>query len=235
MIFLSLAFGETSIDAASVLSKHEAALIGPRANFKRRSDFLRGRIVAKKLLSSRYPGSEFRDFVVLPNEGGVPIPYDSKLNPLPFSLTISHTQGVALAGVTELPTLLGADVERLIERPAIVVDDYFTTLEKSFVNQGSIEHQRIQATCIWALKEAALKALGDGLRRSTQSIEVYDMSPSSSYTPALMRADDGTCLIASIRLIAEGAIAVCVIPGQGGTEPLQITEDEFQFGAGSGW
>jgi phosphopantetheinyl transferase len=227
VIFLSLAFGETSLDAASVLSSQEAALLGPRASSKRRSDFLRGRLVAKKLLSSIHPGSSIRDFIVLPNDGGVPLPFDLSLNALPYSLTISHTQGIALAGLTRLPTRLGADVERTIERPEIVVDDYFTALERALVNQGSLEQQRTLATCIWALKEAALKATGDGLRRSTQTIEVHKISPTSSFSPALIRCDDGTPLRAAIRLIPQGAVAVCIISQQSAQEPLPLSESEI--------
>lgn len=155
-----------------MLTGPEAGLLGPRAVPKRHIDFLRGRWIGKKLLGSVVPGAGLRDLRILPDDRGVPCPFGSE-GPLPWSLSLSHTEGFAAAAIAPRPALVGIDVERPIPDPALVAQDYFTARERSFLGSDGDRASRIAAV-VWSAKEAASKALGEGLRLSLLAMEVGD-------------------------------------------------------------
>lgn len=186
MIRCALLIGNPDLDPASVLTGPEAGLLGPRAVPKRHNDFLRGRWIGKKLLGSVAPGAGLRDLLILPDDRGVPCPFDAH-GALPWSLSLSHTEGFAAAAITPLPGLVGIDVERPIPEPSLVAQDYFTDRERSFLVPAGDRASRVAAV-IWSAKEAASKALGEGLRLSLLAMEVSDAGPlePSSWHPLRM-------------------------------------------------
>jgi len=172
VIRCALLIGNPDLDPASVLTGPEAGLLGPRAVPKRHNDFLRGRWIGKKLLGSVVPGAGLHDLRILPDDRGVPCPFCAD-RPLAYSLSLSHTDGFAAAAIAPLPGLVGIDVERPIAEPSLVAQDYFTDRERSFLNPAGDGANRV-ATVIWSAKEAASKALGEGLRLSLLAMEVGD-------------------------------------------------------------
>lgn len=174
MIRCALLSGHPSLDPASVLTGSEAGLLTPRAVPKRRYDFLRGRWIAKKLMSRVTPGMGLLDVSILPDDRGVPCLIGSQ-GPLPYSLSITHTDGLAGAAIVELPELVGIDAERLIADPSLIAQDYFTETERGHLADAPTSSR--VATVIWASKEAASKALGEGLRLSLTSMVVLDPGP----------------------------------------------------------
>ena len=67
---------------------------------------------------------------------------------------------------------LGADLEVIEPRADSFVEDYFTPGEQQRVPSLPLSQQAWAVTLIWSAKEAALKALGKGLRLDTRSVEV---------------------------------------------------------------
>jgi 4'-phosphopantetheinyl transferase len=159
-----------------VVSAREQALIGPRATEKRREDFVRGRWIAKHLLAAGRPGSRPDDYVILPDTLGAPVVYDDSLTVLPVSLSISHTAGLAAAAVGEEPARVGVDVERLIDEPTAIVEEYFTREERALCSGSGGGAIRARATAIWSVKEALMKAMGEGLRIPAQAVGVTALS-----------------------------------------------------------
>ncbi len=154
-----------------MVSAREQALIGPRATEKRREDFVRGRWIAKHLLAAGYPGSRPDDYVILPDTLGAPVVYDESLTVLPVSLSISHTGGLAAAAVSAQPARVGVDVERFIDEPTAIVQEYFTQDERALCSgSGGSTVLRARATAIWSVKEALMKAIGEGLRIPAKAV-----------------------------------------------------------------
>ena len=119
---------------------------------------------------------------ILPDDRGVPWLEHDDRGRLHFSLSVSHTTGVAAAALARLPILVGIDVERPIASPFSIIRDYFTESEASQCAAPNTEEVRWRAAEIWALKEAGLKALGTGLAAPTSSVVVCSVGadPTSS-------------------------------------------------------
>ncbi len=162
--------GPVPAGGESVVSPHESALLGPRAVPKRREDFVRGRWVAKQLLAAARPGARPTDYVILPDALGAPVVRDADLAPLPLSLSISHTGGLAMAALCDSPRRVGVDIERPIDNPAPIVGEYFTRAELRLCDGLSGPTLRTRAALIWSVKETLMKVLGQGLRIAPTSV-----------------------------------------------------------------
>ncbi|MCU0691411.1 MAG: 4'-phosphopantetheinyl transferase superfamily protein [Polyangiaceae bacterium] len=179
----------------------------PTALPKRVRDFVRGRWVAKQLLADRFP--ELAGFAVLPSDGGVPEAYDDGLRPLPVSVSISHSDEYAAAALVDSPGRVGIDVEGWIQAPDMIAGDYFTQCEQAWC---AGEQRRV--TGVWSLKEALLKAVGEGLRWPLTAVEVRRWEDAVGWCEA--RVNCG--LRGWVRFEAGGAVAVAV-SGQGCRQP----------------
>jgi len=211
VIRCALLSGTPLLDPASVLTGSEAGLLTPRAVPKRRNDFLRGRWIAKKLMSRVVPGLGPLDTSILPDDRGVPLPFGND-GPLPFSLSITHTDGIAGAAMVELPDLVGIDAERLIRDPSLIAEDYFTAIERGHL--GDPQTSSRVATVIWASKEAVSKALGEGLRLSLTSMVVLDPGPLELgvWHPVRVRVDGHPSLSLWTWHEESAVVAVAAVP-----------------------
>ncbi|MER2600277.1 MAG: 4'-phosphopantetheinyl transferase superfamily protein [Caldilineales bacterium] len=109
---------------------------------------------------------------------------------LPISLSISHSQGLALcalytAGETAFGlssqvedgfpvdgnVVIGIDIERSEPRPDSFVQAYFTSEEIHWIGQALGSEQALLATATWSAKEAVLKALQLGLVVDTRRVQ----------------------------------------------------------------
>lgn len=146
---------------------------------KRRQDWRLGRWVAKRAVGDALGqrGAGFaRDLSVLAADDGGPelrLPGGDRF---PLAVSISHSAGLGFAAVAAGGAPLGCDVERVENRTERFVADYFTAYERALVaalgRQGP--HTRAWVTTlIWSAKESALKALRQGLRADTRSVEVH--------------------------------------------------------------
>lgn len=141
---------------------------------KRYSDWRLGRWVAKDaVIRAMGDDSLGRESVeILAREGGGPVARILAPGSRPeVTLSLSHAGGVGFAAAALGAFRLGCDVEEVSPRSEAFVGDYLTRGEASWV--GSDEALRdLRANLVWSAKESALKALGEGLRMDTRSVEV---------------------------------------------------------------
>lgn len=162
------------------LSDDERARILQLRTSKRRNDWRLGRWTAKRLLASflaetgRQAALSAVEIYARP-DGSPAAVLDGE--PLPVSISLSHSHGVALCALCAPEVALGCDLELVEPRAPEFLEDYFTAAEKAFVQQLAPGERALFATLIWSGKESALKALCEGLRRDTRSVEVLPGSP----------------------------------------------------------
>lgn len=88
----------------------------------------------------------------------------------PFSLSISHSQSIAMCCIYAEGFNLGCDIEYIEERSEAFVADYFTEDELKMMRDSEHSKKNIVSNLIWSAKESALKTLREGLRLDTRSV-----------------------------------------------------------------
>jgi 4'-phosphopantetheinyl transferase EntD len=88
-----------------------------------------------------------------------------------IALSLSHRAGWAIAAVASPDVALGCDVEVVEPHSEAFLTDYFTAREQAFVVAGGPLDLARRTALVWSAKECALKALGEGLRLDTRSVE----------------------------------------------------------------
>ncbi len=134
---------------------------------KRKSEWLAGRIAAKRLIRKAI---EARG--VLIEESEIPIGMGPDGAPLiqiirsPWPLSISHSGEWAVAALSKglETTLIGVDIEKIEARDPAWIDIAFHPTEKAETLDIAAQ------TRLWTLKEAISKVLGVGL-----SVDLYDI------------------------------------------------------------
>lgn len=138
---------------------------------QRRGDFLLGRWTAKRLLATVLPGAGLAAIAIRAAADGAP---EAVLDgaPLPFSVSLSHRAGRALAAVGDAGAALGADLELVEPRSALLVADFFTAGEAAAVAACPPAGRDRAIALIWSAKESALKARRTGLREDPRHVRV---------------------------------------------------------------
>jgi 4'-phosphopantetheinyl transferase len=99
--------------------------------------------------------------------------------PAPFAFNLSHTRGcvaVAIAGLGSQGGRagcgVGVDVEALGRDPDVdgIADRYFAPDEVAWLRQAGGDPRRERFFRLWTLKEACLKATGEGIAESLHAI-----------------------------------------------------------------
>jgi len=114
---------------------------------KRRKEWLAGRLAAKALLTAG--GGDPADFEISMDKLGRPSCGGALVS-------ITHSNGWAAAAAKPGSSFLGLDLELIEERHRAWYSDYFHPQELPL-------HDPSEATRLWTIKEALLKALGLGL------------------------------------------------------------------------
>jgi len=160
---------------AGWLGPVEQAKLDTLAFPARRRKWLLGRIAAKELvqrvLASQGRARPDRSAIVIVNEpsGAPSVTLDGAR--LRWPISISHRGNLAVAAVAADPNVrLGIDLEAIEPRSPGLVRDFFTEAEAAWV--ATAKDRDAAIALIWSAKEAALKALGVGLRIDTREIEV---------------------------------------------------------------
>jgi 4'-phosphopantetheinyl transferase len=130
------------------LSVREAAQYSVFRLEKRRKEWLAGRLAAKALLAAEH-GKPQAGFEIVPDRLGRPS-CGADL------ISITHSGGWAAAALKPGSAFLGIDLEMIEERHPAWYRDYFHPEELPVADPS-------QATRVWTIKEALLKALGLGL------------------------------------------------------------------------
>ena len=143
---------------------------------KRRREWLLGRWTAKQLLRrslAAYRSLPLSAISVIADPDGAPYLAVDREGRLPASLSISHRGGRAFCALSPaFSPSIGADIEHVEPRAAVFVNDFFTESEAARVWACSEAVRDVLITVIWSAKEAVLKALREGLRMDTRSVEV---------------------------------------------------------------
>ena len=137
---------------------------------KRRADWRLGRYTAKSALARRF-ALALPDIEVRAAADGAPEAFHED-GPLPVVISISHSGGWGTAAVADGGTALGCDIETIERRAAVLIEDFFTDVERDFVDRWPAAERDALITTIWSAKESALKATRRGLRADTRQVEV---------------------------------------------------------------
>jgi len=145
------------LEAGDSLSPAETLRYSAFRMEKRRSEWLAGRMAAKLLLAAQAENKGLSSFEITTDRLGRPSCGTTLLS-------ISHSGGWALAALKpEGSDFLGADLEKIEERHPAWFRDYFHPAELPLPDPS-------EATRIWTIKEALLKALGLGLTTDPMNI-----------------------------------------------------------------
>lgn len=91
----------------------------------------------------------------------------------PLTLSLSHSRDRGFCALDPAGGPIGCDIEYVEPRSPEFAADYFTHTEINAIASGPMAARPLLTTVIWSAKESALKALGEGLRRDTRSVEVH--------------------------------------------------------------
>lgn len=142
---------------------------------KRREEWLAGRLALKRLLqkvNTDLSSLELDQIQILKAESGAPFIQVEGKTYHKVSISISHSNGYVLCGVSQQIFRLGVDLERVENRSESFMGDFFTQKEVEQINCQPIEERAFLSTLIWSEKEAVLKALSLGLKMDTRHIQI---------------------------------------------------------------
>ena len=154
----------------------EAARLDGFRFAKRRADWRMGRWTAKRAIASvlGLPADSAglaRIEIVAAASGAPEAIVDHE--PAPVAISISHCAGSALCAVAPVGTAVGCDLESIEARSAAFLTDVtLTAAEQSLAARTSPGDLPLLLALLWSGKESALKALKEGLRLDTRSVEV---------------------------------------------------------------
>ena len=161
-------------DALDWLAPEESSRLAGLRIAKRRDDYLLGRWTAKRAIAALLaPATPLAAIAVRAADDGAPEAFLDGA-PLAFTISLSHSAGRALAAVTGAAAgaPLGADLEHIEPRSALLVADFFTADEAAQVAAQPQDQRDHAITLIWSAKESALKARRSGLREDPRRISV---------------------------------------------------------------
>jgi len=157
------------------LSARESAILNGMRFAKRRADWRLGRWTAKHAVASFLDlpadARALAEIEIRPASSGAPEVFIGNC-PAAVTVSISHRSGASICAVALLGVDLGCDQEIIEPRSEAFVADYFTEDEQALVTQVSEAERSRLVTLVWSAKESALKALREGLRLDTRSVDV---------------------------------------------------------------
>jgi 4'-phosphopantetheinyl transferase len=156
------------------LGQRERAVVASLRFPKRRADWLRGRYAAKRAatawLGRPSDPPALAGIEVLAGDTGAPqLRCDGET---PLALSLSHRAGWGLAAVAPPEVALGCDLEVIEARSEAFLADYLTVNEQALVAAADPRDRAQWISLAWCAKECALKALREGLRLDTRSMEL---------------------------------------------------------------
>lgn len=144
------------------LGASERAVLSRLRLVKRRSEWRLGRYTAKAAAAAFLEVEDGR-IEVLASPGGAPVAVlDGARAELEVSL--SHRAGRAVAVVAPPGPAVGCDLELVEPRSDAFVRQWFADGERALVEAAPPDERPWLANLIWSAKEAATKAIGEGLR-----------------------------------------------------------------------
>lgn len=144
---------------------------------KRRAEWRLGRWTAKRLILDYLRKSTEK----IPSEveiraaadGAPEVFFDGY--PAKLTISISHREEVGFSVLSPAGINTGCDLELIEPRSEAFIKDYFTEAEQERIAKAAPGDKDRLAVLTWSAKESALKALREGLRRDTRSVEVLSV------------------------------------------------------------
>jgi 4'-phosphopantetheinyl transferase len=167
---------------------------------KRRADWRLGRWTAKRAVAAALEVAAQR-VAVIASAGGAPLALLDGV-PARLAMSLSHAGGLGLCAVAPAGAAVGCDLEVVAPRSPAFAGDYFTAAEQALAGADA----RL-LTLVWCAKEAALKAIGEGLREDPRAVEVAIDERSLGDWTGLTVVHEGRCLAAWARDL-DGLVAV---------------------------
>ncbi|MCH7637985.1 MAG: 4'-phosphopantetheinyl transferase superfamily protein [Bacteroidetes bacterium] len=169
-------------DPSAVLSPDELARMESFGHADRRRGFAFGRIAARSLLAERLDVAPVDVPLAVASDDGLFVEGH------PIHVSISHAghaaHGQSIAVIADRP--IGVDLEEIVPRR----DDLYRRIlhpdEYSLLETLGLDHNEAQIL-LWSLKEAVLKGLRTGFRRSAQTVRLDDLSDGKGHA----HMDDG--------------------------------------------
>ncbi len=169
-------------DPSVVLSRDELARMESFGYLDRRRGFAFGRIAARCLLAERLDIAPVEVPLAVASDGGVVVEGH------PIHVSISHAghgaSAQSIAVIAERP--IGVDLEEIVPRR----DDLYRRIlhpdEYGLLETLGLGHNEA-TVLLFSLKEAVLKGLRTGFRRSAQSVRLDDLSDGTGHA----HLDDG--------------------------------------------
>lgn len=161
----------------NILCGEEQKKYGALKFEKRRTDWLGGRVSAKRVIMKALGlGSlKYRDIEILNDVTRKPY-FKVKNKIYPNALSISHCSGYAVSAVAkETDMLLGIDMEITENRSRLWMQDAFGNAELTETDDETL-------TRLWTCKEAVLKAMGVGLASDLHELMIIENKPVFSGT-----------------------------------------------------
>ena len=156
------------------LHKNEFPLFQKRKNEIAKKEYIASRFVIKKILSS-YTSYNYHELYVQFNHQEDKLQVYNNDKKLPFSLCISHSNGVVLIALGHNEISLGVDIEK------IKVSRDYQALAASYYHideQSLIETHGINAFYrLWTLKEALSKTLREPMTALLKEKTLTQLSP----------------------------------------------------------
>jgi 4'-phosphopantetheinyl transferase len=148
--------------------------------------YISAHALTRTLLSGLVPGTNPATFHFVSVENGKPVAWVAD-RPAPLSFNLSHTDGMVGAAATATPGLaLGFDLESLDRKVMLeVADRFFCPEEVDWLNTLPETNRPAGFLRLWTLKEAFIKATGQGLARDLASFWFTPIPPVIHFKPPL--------------------------------------------------
>lgn len=171
------------------LSRRERTAGDEMHSDRRRADWLAGRLAAKVAMRELLGGDlELSQLTITYAPRGRPVPVcEGRVAEHGFWLAISHSRGAGLAAAAPGVLPIGVDIEHAAA-PLDGLADYMLGAEDRARWPTDAPPSALRAC--WTLKEAALKALGVGLRIHPRHVEI-ETNYSLPCAPALWKITGG--------------------------------------------
>jgi len=191
-------------------------LRGRRFRFEAdRRRFLGSHVALREILAS-YLSVSPRDLVFGEGAHGKPF-LQAPTHAPTLCFSVSHSEDMALIAASR-GREVGVDLERLrLIDGAGIAAQFFSPAEREALSRVAPDHQLRAFLATWVLKEAYLKACGDGLMRK---LEDFDVTVGDQEAPRLLAVRDraGDEARWTLRRLdpGEGFVAALAVQGSGG-------------------
>jgi 4'-phosphopantetheinyl transferase len=159
---------------------------------RNRGEFVAAHVLTRTLLSTLMPGTDRGAWRFVPGEHGKPVAWLGD-RPAPVSFNLSHADGiVGVAALAAEGRALGFDVEPLDRKINLgIADRYFCPEEVGWLESLPEATRPAGFLRLWTLKEAFIKATGQGLGQDLAAFWFMPMLPRIHFkAPLTERPED---------------------------------------------